>query len=284
MPKMLRTREDGRMRSVSELSSQVKHSNQGCYIHREYFRHGLSQALGRVFRFHGHVRSTGAGEVRVQSRRGSFRIEVLFTVLPHQPECPSCSRFPRRSLCVEPSKARRKGKAPWTKATATNIMAQPSATFAPNMKAMSPCVDMPVSTTPMNASANFQRVSSFQLWEEVHSAVPGAHTGPNLLHGMAQHLNVWPKEATHRVTHQQERRSIGEFPRASSRTKRDRSALGTSNFFVRRRKAPLSTCGSTDHSEASPSLEYTWKCSRVRPSRRPLRKPPCSRTVLRCLY
>ena len=29
---------------------------------------------------------------------------------------------------------------------------------------MSPYVDMPVSTTPMHASANFQRVSSFQLW------------------------------------------------------------------------------------------------------------------------
>ena len=64
---MLRTRKDGRMRSVSELSSQVKHSNQGSYFHREYIQEGLSQALGRVFRFHGDVRLTGAGEVRVPS-------------------------------------------------------------------------------------------------------------------------------------------------------------------------------------------------------------------------
>ena len=67
VPKMLRTREDGRMRFVSELSSQVKHSNQGSFTHREYIQQGLSQALGRVFRFHGGVRSTGAGEVRVPS-------------------------------------------------------------------------------------------------------------------------------------------------------------------------------------------------------------------------
>ena len=33
--------------------------------------------------------------------------------------------------------------------------------------------------------------------KELNSAVPVAHTRPNLLHGMAQHLNVCPKEATH---------------------------------------------------------------------------------------
>ena len=34
---------------------------------------------------------------------------------------------------------------------------------------------------------------------------------------------------------------------------------GTSSAFVKRRKAPMLTCGGTDHSEASPSLAYTWK-------------------------
>ena len=112
-------------------------------------------------------------------------------------------------------------------------------------------------------------------------------TQPSSWHGATPECLLQGSDvSSHPSTRAQNHRRVRERsspPRASSRTKRDRSVSGTSSAFVRRRKTPLSTCGGTDHWEASPSLAYTWKCSRVRPSRRALPSPKKPESQLRLI-
>ena len=83
---MLRTRAGGRMRSVSKLDSQVKHSNQGSYLHREYIQQGLPEALGRV---------SGSTACVQQERVKSGTLSTLEAscwTMESNNICPSCTK------------------------------------------------------------------------------------------------------------------------------------------------------------------------------------------------